>query len=733
MVQGEVNIRDAMNCGIQLMAGLARLTAAERAVVEASVVNDMVRIVSEVYKNSSAFGEFEIYRDGNRLNAVWQGTSYDHEAWGAEAREDPKAEVATGELGLDTGKKVTPEDTGRWRFSCFLGHLGDFLNLFFSDPIGTLEAGAKAPSGKARVSVGPHGGVLIQSVDQIVLERCVKIPVPVKEHRWDNPKGTKGEDFENDDVLRVWDNHPGDMHEAAFFLRQQARWLAGYGSMQRFWNNYQRDERKDWSIPSGEGAIEWPRPDGGEEDRRDKQNVQTFYHRYATIRIMSDCSIVVLDGYGSSVRMGGGDIQLAAARNLHVSAAGSMVFEAGQDMAFHARRNVEVVSDKGGMTLKSTSYLTAACESGQVWIRSDAKAGTDGYYPTDSEPSKEAPEDGSDPAPIRVPDNYGVVIEAGRAGMRVHGKRLLRVDVAKEFVGAEGAVDGDRGIYINSGDKVQITGYKNVSLRSQAAIGLTAVQGLIGKGSCANFEVSNFAVGKMAMFRGGSLHVSRVIASSGTFQSVQTRSGRVGKIADDALKDSQPKPLGKGENDDELIGMSLPDPEGGGDDTPVKLEDSPREMSSSTPVRVTNEALAGVQIGFGDPSFYLPEEIQWQDLTEQRLREFREFEVDDVSVGEKVLDWDPSARRAAGHFVKGSDTMPFPGAKKWKVAANYAPLDMGNGAFPDPAEKFEATQGSRQRTVIKQEYLGELLLPDSFYTLNPDEQSDGESGDGEQS
>ena len=81
LLEGEFDISNNFGVSLQLLTTCLSMKGSERAKIEAFLLNDMVRIVSDAFKHFSCFGDMQIYNDG-RLNARWDGTSYDFESWG---------------------------------------------------------------------------------------------------------------------------------------------------------------------------------------------------------------------------------------------------------------------------------------------------------------------------------------------------------------------------------------------------------------------------------------------------------------------------------------------------------------------------------------------------------------------------------------------------------------------------------------------------------------------------
>jgi len=420
LLEGEYELTNTFGVAVQLLTTLARIKGSERAKVETFLLDDMVRIVSEVFKHHSSFGDMQIYNDGG-LNLRIDGTSYEHEAWGLEKATDEKSDLANKYISFDPeDTNANYIDTARWRFSHYLGYLGNFIHTFVTDPTTTLSSIASDAlrSGKARVHINNDGAILMQSVTEIALERVCRIPVPIEKKRPEDPEGNKKEDFQNleKSFLRIWDFGQDfkNAHHTAYQLRQYARWLSCFHSYSRF---LQLD--KDWTIPK-ETDIPDPSWFNKEQDVEDVNNGKTeYYDAYATFRIMRDGSIVQWDAYGSAISMVKGNIQISSSRHLELDAAGDIRINAGQNIYIKARRNIEVASIAGGLTLKARAWFKCLCEWGSIWLKSDAV-----------DPLKESPptaESDQDPDPEVMA--AAVVIEASKGQTLLQSERRTTVSV----------------------------------------------------------------------------------------------------------------------------------------------------------------------------------------------------------------------------------------------------------------------------------------------------------------
>jgi hypothetical protein len=377
MLEGEFEIANTLGVALTMLTTLSKLSAGARAQVSVHLLNDMVRILSKTFRHFSSFGDMQIYNDG-RLNVRWDGTSYEHEALGRLNARDPKVDIVGGMVDFSSIDKVV--ETGRWRFSQFLGFMGNFIHLFVTDPVTTLGSLATeaftpiARSGNANLHVGSAGEILFQTVSEIALERVVRVVVPIEMKRNDDPTGTLAANYDSlqASFLKIWDYGQNNQTIAhtAYQLREYARWLSTYHSLARF--HQTQASGGDWTVPV---ETDIPTPDwtSRETDKAQANPNATLYKDcYATIRIMRDGSIVAMEAGGSALSMVQGCFQIAAPKHGYIEAAGNLYLRSGQNIYMTARRSIELAAIAGGLTLKARAFWKALCEWGSVYIKSDA-------------------------------------------------------------------------------------------------------------------------------------------------------------------------------------------------------------------------------------------------------------------------------------------------------------------------------------------------------------------------
>ena len=501
LLEGELQLGNALGVAISLLTTMAKVSAGDRAQVSTHLLNGMVRIISEKFKHFSAFGDLEIFNNG-RLNAVWNGSSYDYEVLG---RLDPKDKATAKDNIVDMSSIDALKETGRWRFSQFVGFLGDFVNLMVTDPVQTLATiGSEAlRSGKARVHIGTGGEFLVQSVSEIALERVVRIPVPVQMRREEDPKAMRRKDFNNlnKEYLKLWkyETDPKNLCHMAFQIREYARWLSNYYSMVRF--HQMEAAGGDWKVPT-EAATPAPSWASKETDREAANTGAPILYKdtYACMRIMRDGGILTMNGEGGTMGLIGNNGYMCVPGNFLCEAGGDMRFLAGQSMYFQARNSMEFAAIAGGIRMKARAWFHGICEWGSVWFKSDAPDPKDPAYQPKTQ--KDCTWGAEDPLPIVL--EHAVLLEGtkGRACVAGTGAKLSATRTAGPTddtdLGGDAIVESTAGV-------ARVAGQHRVDVRSPA-------------GQVRIFAAKEFLLGALSCFMKimtGELDINHQVALKG--------------------------------------------------------------------------------------------------------------------------------------------------------------------------------------------------------------------------
>jgi len=635
--EGEFEIANMMGMALKCCHFFMGMDAGERAKVEVHLLNDMVRIVSDTFKHFSAFGDMQIYNDG-RLNVKFDGTSYEHEAWSLLSEEEEKAPV--DEFQIEPEADLTK--TGRWRFSQYIGFLGDFVHQFVTEPSATASSiadGAFRP-GKSRIQQMADGSVLIQGIGDIAIERVCRVQVPVEKKRHDDPSGVNTDDFKELDqqFLKIWDyGGPSNstIHHGAYQLREYARWLSCFHSYARF---HQLEAKGgEWEIPLETESGCDPSWTNQEKDVEQGNPNVTYKDAYACWRIHRDGTIAQWDGYGNGIVSGKSGLQFSSTEHFEIDAAGDVRITAGQDVYVKARRNIEISAIAGGLILKACTWWKALVEKGVLWLKSDA-----------DDPDVDATTDNPRGSGVDYPDvekgEYAVLIESSRGRTAMRSERTV-------LIAAEGTADSGAHNDISSSVIIQsrfqdVRSYalRNNIVKSQGSedgvLGLEGATGVVvdtPKFFCTSylFDIRQNAANEdqALTIRGGKLSVNQVAAK---FVGAETRLAgpKRGPLAE------SPPPQGcclpaHFNHCDEKDAFDSPD-YASADDLAIRTsyEDSPTRNT----------------LGWEDPfsgedpewAYPLPDDYQWPDesetgyprfesLAQQRIRfdDFFDSRVDD--------------------------------------------------------------------------------------------------------
>lgn len=465
LVEGEFVIEHAMGPFLAFLQNMLIFSANKRAEIVASAINDMVRITSQYFVHNTADGETYTY-DNGRLNTVTNKTSYTHEALGLEDSESPLEGVEDGMVDLDA---VSDRDEGRWRYTNYIGFLGDFLNFFLTDPAeGLVKIGEEAfRSGKARVHIGNDGTILVQSVSEIAFERVVRIPVPMPKKRWDDTDAKQGSDWDtmSSENLKTWT--PGadvsNFSQTVWALRDYAKYLSVRASMARL-------SQGDFTIPTEE---ETPEPDyNNKETDREEANPELqgqFIEAYSTIRQMKDGTILFFNGQGCSIIQNLDNIQISAPNNIEI-VAGNNISLIGKNIFAKAATDIQMSATMGRVEVKSRAGLKFYAENGACWIRSD-------YDPDESDSLAEQYNFTDGNEQTILPEAYGkagVFIETPKALMVMRGDQGVYIDAKGTRADGDIVLDSKRGnVQVSARNDVVVTG-QLLEMTAKATIRLTA-------------------------------------------------------------------------------------------------------------------------------------------------------------------------------------------------------------------------------------------------------------------
>lgn len=471
LLEGEFEIENAFNVGMAFLSNLITVRAGERAKIEAHLLHDMVRVIAEQYHNITPLGEVKIYDDG-RPNMEVNFGSYVHELLNLASPNQDKVNNSEYHVNFDALDQNDPVKSFGHRFKTYIGFVGNFLNMFVSDPVTNINAIA---SGKAQFHIGNSGDILIRTVSEVAIERVVRVAVPVRNKTKTDPTGFLSKEFdelENSDILKKWNYGQGTgntIHQCAYSLRSYARYLSNFASLMRFHQMAGPDNDKTFTVPK-ESDIPVPDMNNKEADLQDVNGAVSYIEGYSTIRIFRDGAVLTLDSTGGAVYHGRGIVEISAVKDVRIDSARDISLIAGRHMFFKAKQNIEFSSTEGGLVMKSRKLLNMLCELGKIWIKSDSTKGDENA-------------------------DYGVVIDSPNNKIFINSKD--NTTIRQE--------EGDFLLHTIKGSAVMNSARNCVIKSKEDNVIIQANQKLVAKADNAFFDVKQFNIGNKFIIAGRDL------------------------------------------------------------------------------------------------------------------------------------------------------------------------------------------------------------------------------------
>lgn len=359
LMEGEVDISNQLGVGLMLLRHLSKLSAGDLATVECSLMDDMVRIISGTFKHISAFGDYKIYNDNGKLNVIWEGTSNANESFNGNLKID--------EFSIpDPTKEHRFIDTARNRFASYVGYLGDFINVFVTDPITILENGNKKASGRFRAHVNTDGAMLVQSVSDIVFEKVTRIPVPVR-------KKLEHEKVEDEKFLEVkhWvDDAKEGTLDTFYRLRDYAKWFSNYYSMVRF-----RENTEEWNVAS---EAETEEPSINSDSAYKVKGEESYFTGYATIRMTFSGQILIMDSYNNSIEMNQKGLTLNSSSDIRIVSSGDTSIVTGGKFNVLSNGEINLSTTDNDVQVFAKGDIKHISSGGSIILQSDTTEKEDG-------------------------------------------------------------------------------------------------------------------------------------------------------------------------------------------------------------------------------------------------------------------------------------------------------------------------------------------------------------------
>jgi hypothetical protein len=436
MYPGELDMSNHLGVAFRVLHNFAQMDAGGLATVETHLLNDLVRIMSNTFAQHTCGGDHLVWGNGY-CNDEQHFTGYQYEADGKLKDSDSYAEENEDKFAYDPEASVQGSSvesaTGRWRFSRYLGFLGDMVHTFVTNPTRVMTNYHKSAErgGNFRSWIGADGTYMIQAAGGIHLEVRKEIVVPTVFYRWDDPDFKLEEAYKNLDAsyLKLWGSGPNweDLVVSCWQMRYYMRYISQWHSLSRF---KQMAKKGYCKVPSEAEAK--PNSSVAAEKDKEQANGPFAYKGEASINVTPDGSITIQQGSTTSIVINQGNIQISAPGNIELVAGHTLSLK-GKFVSITAGLDLEIASLFGKLTAKARNAFKILSERARVWIKSDAK-----WF---GRKGNTCPEEGGDDfSPFEDDQNkleikrFGVVIDAPEQGVLINGQKEVVVHSEKDDV-----------------------------------------------------------------------------------------------------------------------------------------------------------------------------------------------------------------------------------------------------------------------------------------------------------
>jgi hypothetical protein len=197
-------------------------------------------------------------------------------------------------------------------------------------------------------------------------------------HRVTGDIETSGEDpgmqraagaLDGDAYATNWEAYVGfHYHKNDYYLPEEAEMLNDVGSNQA---------RIDFSSLSSRNSLNPPQPSQVKIDHR--YNQVKIYPTYSYFEMLDDGGVILGDGYGSEIRMVGGNIYITCPGDLFLQPGRRLVGMSGTDTMFRARKNFEASTTEKDVRIHSGRNMELGAEGGVLVESKSVETGWSGW------------------------------------------------------------------------------------------------------------------------------------------------------------------------------------------------------------------------------------------------------------------------------------------------------------------------------------------------------------------
>ena len=376
----------------RLMAGLR---ASDSAKVEAFWGDDLLRIVGYNYELFTSGSQESRLNDENEYNDVARITPFPWEALGVTHYGTNPFRTQTGQLAPSSNDApIEPTQNDQLiipRHIIVRGYLGGIEQEMVCVPPKSLQteryANKTIYTGVLEIQKNMDGAYAVRSAKEITLEKYILLPVPKELIAAEDPLGDHSPTYKpsgiGDSAVKlpefIWGADDPQVRAAQMF--DYHAWFFGR------YTKAQYDAHKlDWYLPDESGlqdlsgramynggqlrighAFTAPMPDFGTLviDQRSGHSVN-YYRSRSAIKLHDDGGVTIEDGYGSQLRMAGGNIFLSCVGDVITQPGRSAITMAPFDVCLRAGNSLDATAALGDLRLKADKNIQVlAANSGQ--------------------------------------------------------------------------------------------------------------------------------------------------------------------------------------------------------------------------------------------------------------------------------------------------------------------------------------------------------------------------------
>ena len=365
-----------------LFQQLATLKASELSQIQCFVFDDLVRIISHNFEHLTCMGEWRCSHDGNRLNIEAGLTHSVKEAAGMVDRPgvEPPSTFKEGKASHNDTTTVYSVDEhlkALERLKLFVGHLGDFVNLFLVLPANKQrklngEPLGAADKGLLQIKANLDGLLTIRSVKGVIIEKTNWIRVPTRVLREEDPNGNaETTDINTRDDFEFGDEYD-DNGEPTFLYYLQLRDYLAYINEEYNYERFNTLDKdfvvpKDYNAEERLSAITFVDPTTGVAFRRKR----------SAFVLMPNGGVSLTDAWSSAINMEGGNIYLQPSNDLILQPGRNLIGKIGSHIQLAARREIDISSTEGGYRLKVDKSIYNYSDKSGIVLHSNGKLNSD--------------------------------------------------------------------------------------------------------------------------------------------------------------------------------------------------------------------------------------------------------------------------------------------------------------------------------------------------------------------